>query len=440
MHFKIVLKSKTWPMLVISVVIFTPIELQSSSLFFHTASPAIPSQQEEEAARCTTYDPTVRVITIVCGTVTLPDIHRALNDTSVLNEESHGVWLLNSNLRIDRNAMLYINSTDTKWLKINSSSLDIAYGIQILGSANINSVRISSWNYSSNNYAKTHADGKVPRAYIRVGPHGTGNVNITNSELSYLGSSFHSSSQGLTYLSDDGNVLRNDTIHHMWFGFYSEGIANMVIEDNNVYDNIKYGLDPHTGTHDMLIRNDTVHDNGHIGIICSVDCKNIIIDGNKVSNNTGTGIMFSANMQHSVVTNNVVNNEHIGIEISDSNNNEVYRNMVKNSSKGIEVHNASSSNSVHDNSVINSSVCGIQISDNNSTGNAIRANYVTNNAKHGICLLGGASGNTVSYNTVSSSSLCAIYVKDSTNTVGNIFKNNMPFNDVCSRRHSVNRQ
>jgi parallel beta-helix repeat protein len=312
-------------------------------------------------------------------------------------------------------------------LKINSSSPDVAYGLQILGNAYIDSVRISSWNYSSNDYAQNHADGKVPRAYIRVGPNSTGTSRITNSELSYLGSSFYHRSQGLTYLSGKGNVLINNTIHHMWYGFYSEGVGNMIIEDNNVYDNIKYGIDPHTGTHDILIRNNRVHDNGHIGIICSVDCKNITIDGNQVSNNTGTGIMLSINMQQSIVTNNIVNNENAGIEISQSHNNGVYKNIVKKSNEGIEIHNASSGNNVHDNLVDNSSTCGIQINDNNSLRNTISDNYIINSTTKGICLFGGASENTVSQNNVSSTSLYAIYVKDP-NTVDNLFKNNTLFN------------
>jgi parallel beta-helix repeat protein len=136
--------------------------------------------------------------------------------------------------------------------------------------------------------------------------------------------------------------------------------------------------------------------------------------------------MMSINMQRSIVTNNTVNNENTGIEISESHNNGVYRNIVKNSGEGIEIHNASSTNNVHDNLVANSSTCGIQINDNNSSGNTISANHIINSTMKGICLFGGASENTVSHNTVSSTSLYAIYVKDP-NTVGNLFKNNTLF-------------
>ena len=59
----------------------------------------------------------------------------------------------------------------------------------------------------------------------------------------------------------------------------------MLIEGNRIYDNEKYGIDPHTGTHDMINKNNIVYDNYNAGIICSADCYNIIIEENKVYNN-----------------------------------------------------------------------------------------------------------------------------------------------------------
>jgi hypothetical protein len=35
----------------------------------------------------------------------------------------------------------------------------------------------------------------------------------------------------------------------------------MLIEGNCVYENDKYGIDSHTGTHHILIKNNIVHDN-----------------------------------------------------------------------------------------------------------------------------------------------------------------------------------
>jgi mannuronan 5-epimerase len=84
-------------------------------------------------------------------------------------------------------------------------------------------------------------------------------------------------------------------------------------------------------THDIIIRNNIVHDNGEEGIICSLDCYNIIIENNEVYNNTQAGIMFSRNMTDSIARNNNVHDETKGIFLSESNNNQIYNNIISNS-------------------------------------------------------------------------------------------------------------
>ncbi|HEY9486639.1 MAG TPA: hypothetical protein VIQ04_08365 [Nitrososphaeraceae archaeon] len=48
-------------------------------------------------------------------------------------------------------------------------------------------------------------------------------------------------------------MLINNDIHHIYKGFYSKGMGYMLIEGNRVYNNEKYGIDPHSGTHHMII-------------------------------------------------------------------------------------------------------------------------------------------------------------------------------------------
>ena len=111
----------------------------------------------------------------------------------------------------------------------------------------------------------------------------------------------------------------------------------MTIENNYIYDNDIYGLDPHTGTHDMVIRNNFVYNNGGFGIICSVDCYNITIEKNGVHDNYH-GIMLSRNMTNSFVKNNFVYNENVsGIFVSDSYNNQIVKNTIINSKEGITI-------------------------------------------------------------------------------------------------------
>ena len=53
---------------------------------------------------------------------------------------------------IEQGATLYINSTDTSWLKIAADG-ETAYSILVSGSLKIDSVKITSWNPNTNNYA-----------------------------------------------------------------------------------------------------------------------------------------------------------------------------------------------------------------------------------------------------------------------------------------------
>jgi mannuronan 5-epimerase len=69
---------------------------------------------------------------------------------------------LNAGITIAGDATLYINSSDTSWLKIIADG-ETAYPIQISGSLKIDSVGISSWNPKTNNYTSSedsHREGK----------------------------------------------------------------------------------------------------------------------------------------------------------------------------------------------------------------------------------------------------------------------------------------
>jgi parallel beta-helix repeat protein len=123
-------------------------------------------------------------------------------------------------------------------------------------------------------------------------------------------------------------VIRGSKFHHMWFAFYSNGAYNITVDGNEYYNNIRYALDPHTGTYNMNITNNWVHHNP-LGIICSLDCYNILIEGNRVEHNIDYGIFFSRNMHDSIARNNHVYNSSIGIVASESPNNQIYSNTIE---------------------------------------------------------------------------------------------------------------
>ena len=303
------------------------------------------SSFSSSTSACVSYIPAKRLITVTCETATLTDVYLQLKDDGVLKKEddksaNRAIWLLNAKLLIEKNSKFIIDSNDTAWLKIVSDETTNVYNnIIVYGSMKIDSVKITSWNPNTNNYA-TNLGPDPPRAFIRVMKEATGTTDITNSEIAYLGYSPKTPpragvNSGLNYDGGNGSVLRGNDIRHMWAGIYTRGVSDIVIEGNIAHHNYHYGLDPHTGTHDVIIRNNIVHDNGEEGIICSLDCYNIIIENNEVYNNTQAGIMFSRNMTNSVARNNNVHDETKGIFLSESNNNQIYNNIISNSKEGI---------------------------------------------------------------------------------------------------------
>ena len=81
---------------------------------------------------------------------------------------------------------MVIDSTDGTWLKIRSDGVS-AYGLKNSGTLTINSIKITSWNTATNNYASQGSSGSIPRAYIVTLSDATGKINILNSEIAYLG-------------------------------------------------------------------------------------------------------------------------------------------------------------------------------------------------------------------------------------------------------------
>jgi mannuronan 5-epimerase len=366
------------------------------------------------SSTCVSYIPSKRLITVTCDIATLTDVYRQLNDDSVLKKEDDksangAIWLLNAKFLIEKNSKFIIDSNDTAWLKIVSDgTTNVSNNIMVYGSMKIDSVKITSWNPKTNNYA-TNLGPEPPRAFIRVMKEATGTTDITNSEIAYLGYSPKTPpragvNSGLNYDGGNGSILRGNNIHHMWAGIYTRGVSDIVIEGNVVHHNYYYGLDPHTGTHDVIIRNNIVHDNGDEGIICSLDCYNIIIENNEVYNNTQAGIMFSRNMTDSVARNNNVHDETKGIFLSESNNNQIYNNIISNSKDGIYLKSGSSNNEIYNNTV----------------------SYAMSNA---ILVNVGSSRNIFYSNTIiNTTGGYGINVKDPSTSVDNKFENNQLIN------------
>jgi hypothetical protein len=348
------------------------------------AQPSIFQQAPSLTAnnKCIRYNAIQLNIIVTCKSATLTDIYNQLKNPVILTNLPNGVWALNANITINPNAMLTIDPKDTTWLKIITDEKSLAYGIHVKGSLKIDSVKVSSWNPFTNNFAMSNGSRErgsdltrqcghscsievkdtlthhgSPRPYIIIEPKATGTTNITNSYIGYLGyeAGWGKKAEGLHYNAGDGSIVRNNNIDHLYFGFYSVGVGNMVIADNIIHDSGHYGIDPHTGTHDMIIRNNTVYNNNGTAIICSLDCYNIVFEANKIHNNNGAGISFSRNTNNSIAMNNIIDHQVIPIELTSSHNDEIYNNLITNTdTPAISVKANSTDNKIYYNTIKNS--------------------------------------------------------------------------------------
>lgn len=324
------------------------------------------------SAKCATYDPQNNTINVVCDT-TLSEINSSIEDKNILEKESDGVWILKAAINVGPTAKLAINSTDTKWIKITNDDKKKPNFIVISGNAKINGVKITSWNLTHNEVIKQNNDGSVPRAYFKI-QKGAGGVDILNSEVGYLGYNT-SRRQGLSYYGGDGSNISNNIIHDMWYAFYSDSIGFVTISNNYFYNNSRYGIDPHTRSHDFKITNNSIY-NSNIGAICSLDCYRILFEDNKIYNNKKIGIIFSRNTSHSIARNNHIDGANTGIAVSQSHDNEIYNNTIEESNNGIQVHQGSSNNYIHDNTV-EGGINGLNLRSINTTSNLFETNNLT---------------------------------------------------------------
>jgi mannuronan 5-epimerase len=373
--------------------------------------PILPQQQqyhyfntaEAGEMECIDYDDSIEnTIAINCDASFL-DVVQAINDPEILENLGNGEYILNANLEVAEDVTFEMTSSNDhnslQYLKIADEN-----GIIVYGTILINGVKITSWDTSANDVIQQDInDGSIRRAYIQFD--GSEGSQIINSEFGYLGfqelgkRGFDLWGPDASYSGEGSShdmMISGSKFHNMWFAFYSRGAYNIVVDGNEYHHNVKYALDPHSGTRDMSITNNYLHHNP-IGAICSDRCSNILIEGNRVEHNTDHGIYFSRNMHDSIVRNNYVLNTTSGITVSESPNNQIYNNTIEGAtSYGIRLFNPpeppydglTENNLVYDNTISNSQN-GIVAT--RSHDNIVQNNAFSNIQSNEYILSGGSS-------------------------------------------------
>lgn len=381
--------------LMIVFAVFLIFSMTEISSIFHQLQPfpfAVAGTEEEEDDTCVDYEPTENTITITCD-ASFQDVADSINDSLVLEQLTSGgdEYLLKANLEVDDDTAFSMGPNDIKWLKIAGAN-----GIIVDGKIEIDGVRITSWDTVANSPVPQTTTGSFPRAYINL--RGSEGGFVHNSEIAYLGYQDFGK-RGFDLFGGDEPThdfeITDSRFHDMWFAFYSRGAYNITIDGNEYYNNIKYALDPHSGTHDMNITNNWLHHNP-IGVICSDRCYNILIERNVVHHNSDSGIFFSRNMHDSIARNNHVYNTSSGILVSESPNNQIYDNIVEAAtSQGILLFNPDLSddgftenNLVYNNAISN---CDDGISAIRSQDNILEGNNFSNISSSEYSLSGNST-------------------------------------------------
>src|SRR5215212_5420303 len=297
-----------------------------------------PASLDNEEGSCIDYDAAENTIAIDCDASFL-DVVQSINDPGILEEleeeEEGSQYLLKANLEVDDGVTFSMTPGDgLQYLKIADAN-----GIIVYGKIQIARVKITSWDTETNSPIFQTITGSIPRAFINL--RGSEGGSIQDSEISHLGYS-GSGRRGFDLFGDGPShdlEIRGSEFHNMWFAFFSNRAYNIVVDGNEYHHNIKYALDPHSGTYNMNITNNWLHHNP-IGAICSLNCYNILVEGNVIHHNSDYGIFFSRNMHDSIARNNQIYNVTTGIMVSESPNNQIYNNTIEAAtSQGIRLQN-----------------------------------------------------------------------------------------------------
>lgn len=338
--------------------------------------------------------------------VTLPEIYDAINNELILQKLDNKEWRLNANLFIRNGATLVLDGKDISWLKLKSNNNGFVWLRSSNGNILIQNTKITSWDEIKQSPDVKYEDG---RSFV-LAEH-TGRMDVINSELAFLG--YEGDNKALDQISGglygvswkiSSNTFKENLItgsalyskfHDNYFGIYTYGATGMIIENNEVFNNIQYGIDPHSESNNLIIKGNRVYSNGNHGIIISAQVFNNHIIENISYKNKLHGVMLDRQSNNNLVENNIIYENVDGIAIHDSHNNLIKNNEVRDGKNGIRVNDGSSNNYFEQNKLANNEN-SFFIYDN-ANNNFVTSNFFKNNTRN-------------------------FYIK---NAIGNFFKNNV---------------
>ncbi len=294
-------------------------------------------------------------LNITSGSWTMDQLHEQFpGEIQKINpNESNNEFLIKKSVIIGKDAELNISNEIIRLysppIKDNKPVVIINYG-----STTILNSTVTSWNPQMN---LPDPNPYHPRSFLVS--IGDGTLKITNSTLSYLGFSHagiftsEASLGALNYYNSTGFIIENSIISHNMYGIYTQNSSNFKIINNQVYDQVGYGLDHLSGSKDFIIDSNHLFLNGKQGVICAHQCTNATIINNLIEyNNEGIGLYWLTNS--SLVKDNIIKyNKQYGLFVKTiSSDNLLEGNTLIGNGYGIGLMDDSNDNTVRDNMIL----------------------------------------------------------------------------------------
>jgi parallel beta-helix repeat protein len=312
--------------------------------------------------------------------VTLPALAAKLGKPDLVKETAPGEWQLNKTIEIGQGASLKIAAPTVRWLKLRSDDGGFASIKALGGGIDVNGTCVTSWDEGKNAVDENYLNG---RSFLLA--RDGGQLTIDKSELHFLGFG-DVESYGLSWRTEgSGGHLTNSIVSQLYFGVYSFDVGGLTISDNEVRDNILYGIDPHTGSHNLTIERNIVHDNGKHGIILAEDCTDSVIRDNVVYRNQHHGIVLYLHSDRNLVEGNeAFGNAAQGINVNEASNNTIKSNRVyDNIESGIGIGQTAKDNVVQANDVRGNQQDGLRLV-SEATQTDVRDNVIGENMRYGV--------------------------------------------------------
>jgi poly(beta-D-mannuronate) C5 epimerase len=277
--------------------------------------------------------------------VSFETVVRALPTRDWISEPAPGLFLL-------RSAFVQAPGTTVTFAAPGVRELRLATdpGVFVGGTgaaARFDHVKVTSWDLRRQAPSEDVAAARPFVLYERAS-----RLDISDSELAYLGSD-RIASYGVAWrLEGTTGTVTNSVFHHCFFGAYTYGARDVVFRGNVFRDNAYYGLDPHDYSTGIVAEENEAYGNGSHGFIFSRFVTNGAVRGNRSHDNAGNGIVMDFHSDRNVIAGNVVErNKGDGIVLLGSSENVVENNDVRSNRIGVRANKPGGRNVIRSNRI-----------------------------------------------------------------------------------------